>query len=145
MIREARVGDAEALRDIFVASLGYEGTQFEVVRQRIGQLAGDERCISLVWEDPDAGEVLGFIHALRYDTLHTEGGWDVISLAVAPAAQGKGIGQALLVACEAEAARRGGQFIRLNSSVQRTKAHAFYEHLGYTCSKTQKHFTKRIG
>ena len=53
-------------------------------------LAGSEHCISLVWQDDQTGQVCGFIHALRYDTLHNEGGWDVVSLAVAPELQGRG-------------------------------------------------------
>ena len=145
MIRPIQPEDAPAVCEIFVRSLGYEDCTTEVVRQRIDELGTDERSISLVWVDEATAQVRGFIHALRYDTLHNLGGWDVISLAVAPDAQGQGIGQALLRATEDEAVRRGGAFIRLNSSLKRTQAHAFYEHLGYTSLKTQKHFIKRIG
>ena len=33
-------------------------------------------------------------------------------------------------------------FIRLNSGEHRTKAHAFYERCGYSCTKLQKRFIK---
>ena len=87
---------------------------------------------------------MGFIHALRYDTLHSEGGWDVVSLAVVPAWQSRGIGRKLLEALEERVLAGGGSYVRLNSRVERTEAHGFYEHLGYDCDKTQKRFIKHL-
>ena len=144
MIRDMRSTDAPAVTDIFVRSLGYVDTSEHVVGRRLEELAGASHCISLVWEDDETRNVLGFIHALKYETLHNVGGWDVISLAVAPEVQGRGIGGQLLKACEQEVLRREGSFIRLNSSLKRTEAHRFYDHLGYVSGKTQKHFLKRL-
>jgi ribosomal protein S18 acetylase RimI-like enzyme len=89
-------------------------------------------------------KVEGFLHACRYETLHRPGGWDVISLAVLPEAQGSGVGTELLTHFEDEARRLGGTYVRLNSRVERTAAHAFYEHRGYLCDKTQKRFIKQF-
>ena len=144
MIRKVHVEDAEEITRILVESLGYTSTEAAVVRQRIAELADDERCLSLVWEDEATGQVAGLLHALRYDTLHSVGGWDVIALGVLPVWQGRGVGRQLLEACEDHVRQAGGRFIRLNSSLQRTEAHAFYEHLGYTSRKTQKHFSKSL-
>ena len=144
MIRNASREDAQAIHAILVASLRYESCELDVVRQRIGELSGDDRCISLVWVDDATGEVEGFIHALRYDTLHSEGGWDVVTLGVSPRSQGRGIGRALLARLEDIARDRGGRFVRLNSSMSRTAAHQFYEHIGYTCDKVQKHFVRKL-
>ena len=144
MIRTPKPQDARALWEIFTESLGYACTQ-EVVRRRIVALSESEHCISLVWQDDQTGQVGGFIHALRYDTLHNEGGWDVVSLAVAPKLQGQGVGRQLLAAVEERVRADGGTFVRLNSRVERTDAHGFYEHLGYTCDKLQKRFIKQLG
>lgn len=144
MIREMRLEDAPAVCDIFVVSLGYEDCMVDVVCGQIERLAADPSHIALVWADEETGKVQGFIHAERYDTLHNVGGWNVIALAVAPDAQGRGIGRALLSACEAKAKARGGTFVRLNSSLKRTGAHRFYEQVGYESNKTQKHFIKRL-
>ena len=143
MIRNIEPADAAAVWEVITRSLGYSCEE-DVVSRRIGELAGDPRCITLVWEDEAAGRACGFIHALRYDTLHSEGGWDVISLAVVPERQGSGVGRALLAALEAEVRARGGSYVRLNSRVERTEAHGFYEHLGYDCDKLQKRFIKRL-
>ena len=141
MIREIAENDAGDVCAIIRASLGY-ACEPRVVRERIASLAGDGHCISLV--DEEEGEVRGFIHALRYDTLHRFGGWDVVSLAVAPAWQSSGVGSALLSALEREVARRGGSYVRLNSRMEREEAHRFYERRGYACDKVQKRFIKEL-
>jgi len=142
MIRAIEPTDASAVYDIITASLGY-ATSCDIVRERILQLACDPHYISLACED-DAGVVQGFLHAVRYDTLHSVGGWDVISLAVRPDAQGMGIGKELLTALEERVRLAGGTYVRLNSRVERTDAHGFYEHVGYTCDKLQKRFIKHL-
>lgn len=144
MIREMRVEDAAGVTEVFLTSLGYADSETGVVARRIAELASDPRHFLRVWVDDAGGDVLGFIHAVRYDTLHDEGGWDVIALAVLPVAQGHGIGRQLLAACEDHVRAGGGTFVRLNSRVERTAAHGFYEHLGYACPKVQKYFRKRL-
>jgi len=143
MIRRMNGADADAVWEIFVTSLGYSCTA-DVVRRRIADLEQDAHHVMLVWEDEATGSVDGFIHAERYETLHDEGGWNVIALAVMPRAQGNGIGRALLAAVEGLARDGGGAFVRLNSRVERVQAHGFYEHLGYDCDKVQKRFIKRF-
>ena len=138
-----RIEDAPYVHQAIVQALGYTCAQ-SVVERRIEELQDARGCISLVGKDDASGEVCGFIHALRYDTLHSEGGWDVVSLAVVPSWQGRGVGRQLLEALEAEVRTRGGTYVRLNSRVERTDAHGFYEHVGYTCDKLQKRFIRRL-
>lgn len=144
MLREMRVEDAAAVHEIFTEALGY-ATSESVIANRIQELARDDRTLSLVWTDDDQTPPAGFIHAMRYETLHATGGWDVISLAVAPGRQGEGIGGALLAEAERELLERGATYVRLNSRMERTGAHGFYEHAGYDCDKVQKRFIKRLG
>jgi predicted N-acetyltransferase YhbS len=65
--------------------------------------------------------------ALRQD----EGAMRMRQVAVAPEAQGKGIGRLLVLESEAEARRRGASVVMLNA---RQTAVAFYERLGYSVS-----------
>ena len=143
MIRAAVPTDASGVWEAITQALGYT-CELSTVERRITTLADDPHCISLVYEDDASGQVVSFIHALRYDTLHSEGGWDVVSLAVVPAWQGRGIGRQLLGALEERILADGGSYVRLNSRMERTDAHGFYEHLGYDCDKTQKRFIKRL-
>jgi ribosomal protein S18 acetylase RimI-like enzyme len=39
---------------------------------------------------------------------------------------------------------RGATYVRLNSRVERTSAHAFYERQGYVSDKQQKRFIKAL-
>ena len=50
----------------------------------------------------------------------------------------------LLCALEEHAVNEGSDFVRLNSRIEREKAHGFYEHLGYVSDKTQKRFIKEL-
>lgn len=143
MIRAACVNDATSIWHITCESLGYDAA-LSVVERQLSELANDTHYVTLVYTIDQSDEVVAFIHAERYETLHSSGGWDVINLAVAPAYRGKGIGRRLLAAFEEEARGRGGRFVRLNSRMERKGAHAFYEHVGYAGDKVQRHFVKRL-
>ena len=54
----------------------------------------------------------------------------------------QGIGEALMEAVEAEARRRGGTHLVLNTAHRRADAHAFYEALGY--EHTGRRYTKEL-
>ncbi len=144
MIRKMTAADAPDVHRILVESLHY-ACEAAVVRSRIDALDENANHIVLVSEDDATGHVVGFIHAERYETLHDAvAGWNVIALAVLPQMWGHGIGKALLSVIESYAAAVPGSFVRLNSRVERTEAHQFYEHLGYQNSKVQKYFIKRF-
>jgi ribosomal protein S18 acetylase RimI-like enzyme len=143
MIRKMRVDDAVAVWDITTRSLGYDCAK-DTVTAQIAKLEDDPHYLCLVWEDEATGEVLAFLQAAEYETLHSHGGWDVINLAVVPERQGEGIGRTLLSGFEEQIAAYGGRFVRLNSRVERTGAHAFYAQVGYDSDKVQKHFSKQL-
>lgn len=144
MIRKIRPEDAPALVPICSKELGRETTA-SYLRQRILELSGDTRYCLAVFEDDTTHEVLGFLQAEGYNLLYGGNGWNVIALAVSEKAQHRGIGRQLLTSLEKMAEGQGCSFVRLNCNVIRTGAHAFYQHMGYTCDKTQKRFIKSIG
>ena len=143
MIRSIRVEDAPALEHICKAVLGHEMTAAHLAR-RIQELAPDPCYYISVYEDDATQRVLGFIQAEQYKLLYGGNGWNVIALAVSSEAQKQGIGKQLLLALEEHAAGEGYTFIRLNCNTLRKDAHAFYEHMGYSCDKTQKRFIKTL-
>ena len=143
MVRTIRPEDAEAIKRICEAELGHQTTA-ELVRQRIGELSCDGHCYIAVAEDEETHAVLGVIQAQKYDLLYGEVGWNAIALAVTRQAQGRGIGRQLLGSLEEHAKKQGDTFIRLNVNVTRTKAHGFYQHMGYCCDKTQNRFIKQV-
>ena len=143
MIRVIQQKDAETIKNICESELGHK-TTVALLRQRIEELADNDHYYIMVFENDQTHQVLGFIQAEKYNLLYGDNGWNIIALAVESNAQGRGIGKQLLLSLENYAKKSGYTFIRLNSNTVRTEAHAFYQHLGYQCDKTQKRFIKQI-
>lgn len=143
MIRTVQAGDAPAIAYICDTAMHYETTA-ALIERRIGELADDPTYYIAVFEDEVTGEVKAFMQAERYNLVYGGDGWDLIVLGVRPEDQGRGIGRQMLAALEAHARATDATFVRLNSRLERTKAHGFYEHLGYASPKTQKYFIKQL-
>ena len=143
MIRNLLLTDVEALSHINDQALGYSFST-DKTAQQLAKLFQDPHHFFIGFEDVKSHQLLGYVHAEVYQSLYSDPGFNVLALAVLPDQQGKGIGKTLLQGLEQEAKQRGYAFIRLNSADYRTEAHAFYEHVGYSCDKLQKRFIKFI-
>ncbi|MFS9221189.1 GNAT family N-acetyltransferase [Streptococcus australis] len=141
MLRNLLLTDVESLSQINEQALGYSFST-EKTAQQLVKLIQDSHHFFIGFEDVKSHQLLGYVHAEVYQSLYSEPGFNILALAVLPDQQGKGIGKTLLQGLEEEAKRRGYAFIRLNSAEYRTEAHAFYEHVGYSCDKLQKRFIK---
>lgn len=87
---------------------------------------------SLVFEDKaGAGGVLGWV--CFGATPCTQGTFDIYWLAVSPAAQGRGIGRALMAETESRIAARGGRLAIVETAGRAAYAptRAFYQRIGY--------------
>jgi ribosomal protein S18 acetylase RimI-like enzyme len=82
-----------------------------------------------------SGEVLGSVTNVPdggpYGELAEPGEAEFRMLAVDPAAQGRGVGAALVRACVDDARRRGRRRLVLSSGTWMTAAHRIYERLGF--------------
>lgn len=141
MLRNLLLTDVESLSQINEQALSYSFSTDKTAQQLV-KLIQDSHHFFIGFEDSETQQLLGYVHAEVYQSLYSEPGFNVLALAVLPDQQGKGIGKTLLQGLEEEAKRRGCAFIRLNSADYRTEAHAFYEHVGYSCDKLQKRFIK---
>ena len=79
----------------------------------------------------EGAQVLGFL--CFGPTPLTEGTFDLYWIAVAPEAQGQGVGSALMAHLENEVAKLGGRLILVETSgtALYTQARRFYERCGY--------------
>lgn len=143
MLRALKPTDTASIYEINKEALGYAFSPEETARQ-LAKLSQDPHHFLLGYEDSTNHDLLGYVHAEVYESLYSNAGFNILALAVLPQMQGKGIGKILLQGLEEEAKRRGYAFIRLNSADYRTEAHAFYEHVDYSCDKLQKRFIKFI-
>ncbi len=77
-------------------------------------------------------EPLGFVHLHGATDFHTgERHGHVSDIVVAPAAEGRGVGAALMAAAEAWARARGFRLLSLHVFGENARARELYERLGY--------------
>ncbi|MBV9862595.1 MAG: GNAT family N-acetyltransferase [Alphaproteobacteria bacterium] len=127
MIRSAQAGDVEAVRRLvddayrhYVARLGKPpGPMLDDYARRIAERQ--------LWVLEDGGTLAGVLVLENAE----DGALLLDNIAVAPAAQGRGYGQALMEFAEAEARRRGTSQLRLYTHVLMTENVALYRRLGF--------------
>ena len=139
-IRKVEVNDAEAVRDISTEGLGYS-CDLALVQKKIAGLNEAREAVFVAVAD---GGFVGYIHVERYDVLYFETMANVLGLSVFKSYHKMGVGKALLFAAEDWARQNNIKMMRLNSGMNRTDAHGFYEHLGYVSEKDQKRFVKTL-
>ena len=139
-IREARPGELAAAGDVVVRAyraLGGGGDPHEAYLEHVRDAAGRARhCPVLVAVDEGTGEVLGSVTYVpgqgnAFAELAGEGEGEFRMLGVAPEAQGRGVGAALVRACIAWARADGRHGIVISTTPVMHAAHRLYEHLGF--------------
>lgn len=129
-LREARWTDIPALalleRDLFAHDAWSEATWW-------AELAGRPRRDYVVLADGDA--VVGYA-----GLDHGGDVADVMTVAVAPRAQGRGLGGRLLDALERRAGSRGAASLMLEVRDDNTAARALYERRGYALLSTRRRY-----
>ena len=127
MIRSAQARDVDAVRQLvhdayrhYIARLGKPpGPMLDDYARRIAE--------AQVWVLEDEGALTGVL--VLEDT--EDGDLLLDNIAVAPTAQGKGHGRALMAFAEAEARRRGSSQVQLYTHVLMTENLALYGRLGF--------------
>jgi GNAT superfamily N-acetyltransferase len=137
-IRPAKLDDVETLRTL-IAVMGYQVSSREL-HTRLRALP-DSHAVYLA---ESGSEGLGWVHVLIGHSLIDGPRAELGGLAVAPHAQGVGVGSALLAAVDEWAAQRGVRTIYLRSGAERKEAHSFYLSRGYRAVKTQLALSKSI-
>ena len=140
VFHKCRIDDAEGLCSLIQIELGYSDVTADEVRSSIEKMSGSDDYFTIVAEEND--EICGYISVVREISLETGEYYRVIGLAVKSSYQGHGLGTALLTLAESNAKAKGARLITLSSQFKRTKAHEFYEKLGYT--KTSFAFKKYL-
>ena len=140
IIRKIELKDAGELCKICSEEMGYECAP-ALMKSKIEKLDSKREAVFVAEKE---SQLLGFIHVERYEVLYFESMANILGLAVKKDFQKQGLGKALLLAAENWAQENGIYLMRLNSGINRTDAHGFYEHLGYVSEKEQKRFVKNL-
>jgi ribosomal protein S18 acetylase RimI-like enzyme len=140
-IRQMHAEDADAVATL-TTQLGYPATESEI-RRRYDLIK--DRWDARVFVARSPGNVLvGWIHVQATYLLECDPRAEIWGLVVADSARGAGVGRRLVEAAEEWARMRGLAVMTLRSNRLRAEAQGFYEHLGYTVTKTQNAFRKSL-
>jgi ribosomal protein S18 acetylase RimI-like enzyme len=140
-VRAATPADAPQIARLS-GQLGYPTTPEEAV-QRLAQLEGDARHAVYVAESAPS-QVVGWIHVEECRLIESDTRAEINGLVVDERHRSRGAGRILMEHAEQWARARGCRAVVLRSNVIRTRAHAFYQELGYQTLKTQKYFRKNL-
>ena len=134
-IRAIEERDYSAVTTLFVAEILGDGGRYDEHRDRVAQffarVGGDDDYAAFV--ACADGRVVGFVCTVTMDWMMSASLF-IQCIAVDHEYQRRGVGTRLLQHVEAYARDNGIAGVGLQSGVQRTAAHAFYERNGYTRS-----------
>jgi GNAT superfamily N-acetyltransferase len=139
-VRTARVSDAPEIANL-TAQLGYDVESSALTGRLTSILArSDQRFLVADLE----GQAVGWLHALIFEEIEADPFVVIGGLVVDSRHRRQRIGRMLMSEAEKWAQEQQCSAVRLWSSIGRTKAHRFYEQLGYTNIKTQYSFAKSL-
>jgi ribosomal protein S18 acetylase RimI-like enzyme len=140
-VRQMRAEDTSSVAAL-TTQLGYPATE-DAIRRRYDLIK--DRWDARLFVAQHAGNVIvGWVHVQATYLLECDARAEIWGLVVSENARGSGVGRRLVEAAEEWALMRGLDVIVLRSNYLRTEAQGFYEHLGYTVTKTQNAFRKNL-
>lgn len=127
-VRRAEAADAASLADL-ITQLGYP-TRASEMEMRMETISADKNYATFV--AVSGGKVCGMIGtSTRYSYEYNNPGAVIMVLVVSDKMRGRGVGNALIAAAEADLAQRNVRRVAVYSRFVRTDAHEFYEKNGY--------------
>ncbi|MES2968652.1 MAG: GNAT family N-acetyltransferase [Pseudomonadota bacterium] len=111
-----------------------EGADIAVYLAAFDDIAGNPMHQVIVAEE--AGRILATCQLTILAGLSRQGTRRVLieAVRVAPDLRSHGLGAALMAECEARARAAGARVLQLTTDKSRTRAHTFYDRLGFTAS-----------
>jgi ribosomal protein S18 acetylase RimI-like enzyme len=140
-VRQMRPEDTAAVAAL-TTQLGYPSTEDEIRRRY--DLIKDRWDARLFVAQHAGTTIVGWIHVQATYLLECDARAEIWGLVVADKARGSGVGRRLVDVAEEWALMRGLGVMAVRSNFLRTGAQGFYEHLGYTVTKTQNAFRKNL-
>jgi len=142
-IRLAALDDAQGIARLS-AQLGYPAEPVQVERHLSRLLPDPDHVIFVAESQGGSLSFSGWAHVFLSRRLFMEPFAELGGIVVDETFRRLGIGAALLTRAEAWAAGEACTLFRIRSNALRTASHAFYERMGYTASKSQRIYDKKL-
>ena len=140
-VRQMLPEDAASVAEL-TSQLGYPANVSEIKRRY--DLITQRWDARLLVAKPSDMPIVGWIHVQATYLLEADPRAEIWGLIVAEEARGLGVGRALVEAAEEWAVQLGLETVVVRSNVVRLQAQGFYEHLGYSVTKTQNAYRKAL-
>ncbi len=138
-VRPATKSDAASIAKL-AGELGYPSTADEIARRMSSLELASQHGVFVAATSPE--EVIGWAHVSVNHLIESEMRAELNGLVVGEGHRSLGAGAQLLQEAERWARERGCHTLNVRSNVMRSRAHHFYEKMGYENYKTQKAFRK---
>ena len=139
IVREVRLEDAAAIAEVNREALGYD-FPLESTQDQLARIIKAPNVVLFVADDGQ--EVLGYIQLSDYENTYHRPLKNLITLAISPRHQRRGVGRLLLAAGEEWARADGACGVRLVTGQNRVDARKFYAANGYEVRKEQTNLIK---
>ncbi len=142
-IRPFASGDADALFELMKdwdKDYAFSRIVFDSSLASIMENDGNELIVAY-----RGNRLVGYAQTLVCRFLGFEPSVEVLQLLVAQDARSGGIGGLIMSFVEDRARKNGFRKMNLHSQVKRSRAHVFYEGLGYELTKISKFYEKSLG
>jgi predicted N-acetyltransferase YhbS len=140
-IRRLIEEDAAAISKLS-GELGYEADS-ATMQTRLAKVLKSDSDLLLGAVD-SSGALIGWLQAHAAHVIESGFRVEIVGMVVGAANRRRGVGRALVKQAEAWAMSLGARTVVVRSNVTRVESHAFYPALGYTISKTQKVYRKKL-
>ena len=140
-VRAATVDDSLALASL-AGQLGYAASVHEVESRLRGLEAATEHRVLVACLE--GGPLIGWIHVFISLRVESVPFGEIGGLVVAEGQRRTGIGSSLVGHAEEWLKARGIETLRVRSRSTRVDAHVFFQQAGFSMSKNQRIFDKRI-
>ena len=139
-IRQAHPSDSGDIARL-TGELGYAGDS-DALRVRLERVASqrDQVVFVAVVEE----RVVGWLQAHASESLESGYRVEIIGLIVGDGCRRRGIGRALVQQAERWALEIGSDVVVVRSNTKRVESHDFYPALGFSATKTQAVYQKRL-
>ena len=140
-IRIAGASDAAEIAAL-TAQLGYAADAAETGRrlERIG-MREDHLVLVAVLD----GKAVAWLHAHASEVLESGFRAEIVGMVVSERCRRRGVGRSLVQRAEQWAEETGADALIVRSNMKRVESHSFYPALGFSTSKTQTVYRKKVG